>query len=231
MKKVFGVVVLAGALGAAPAFAQSPATPQGQYGQSGQTKQQPKPKTTTGASHETAGHKTAGTTGTIAPGDRAFVKDVASGGMAEVELGNLAKEKASNADVKQFADRMVTDHSKANDELKSWAQQKNVTLPTELDAKHKAKRDQLAKLSGEAFDKAYMREMLTDHQHDVAAFKRQSSAAKDPDLKAWAGKTLPTLQDHLKQARDTNAKVGGSGAAKKGAARKTTGGPKKSLGK
>ncbi|NUR56350.1 MAG: DUF4142 domain-containing protein [Acidobacteria bacterium] len=227
MKKVFGVVVLAGALGAAPAFAQAPATPQGQ---SGQTKQQPRPKTATGASHEAAGHKTAGTSGTIAPGDRAFVKEVASGGMAEVELGNLAKEKASNADVKQFADRMVTDHGKANDELKNWAQQKNVTLPTELDAKHKAKRDQLAKLSGEAFDKAYMREMLTDHQHDVAAFKRQSTAAKDPDLKAWAGKTLPTLQDHLKQARDTNAKVGGSGGAKKGAARKS-GAPKKSHGK
>jgi len=128
---------------------------------------------------------------------------------------------------------MVTDHSKANDELKSWAQQKNVTLPTELDAKHKAKRDQLAKLSGEAFDKAYMRDMLADHQHDVAAFKRESTSAKDSDLKAWAGKTLPTLEEHLKLARDTNAKVNGaaSTAKKSSGPKKTANASKKSSGK
>lgn len=109
---------------------------------------------------------------------------------------------------------MVTDHSKANDELKQWAQQKNITLPTELDAKHKATRDRLAKLSGDAFDKAYMHEMLTDHREDVAAFKRESTSAKDADLKAWAGKTLPTLQEHLKLAQDTATKVGAGGAKK-----------------
>src|SRR3982751_5065728 len=210
MRRVFGIAVLAAAVGA-PAFAQSPA-PAGQT-PTGQTKPQPKPKSTRGGTHEAAGHKTAGTTGTVAPADRAFVKEAAVGGMAEVELGNLAKEKASNADVKQFGDRMATDHGKANDELKSWAQQKNVTLPTELDAKHKALRDRLSKLSGEAFDKAYMHEMVMDHTHDVAAFKRESTAAKDPDLKAWAGKTLPTLEDHMKMAKDTSAKVGSAGTS------------------
>jgi putative membrane protein len=153
--------------------------------------------------------------------DMAFVKEAAVGGMAEVELGNLAKEKAASNDVKQFGARMATDHAKANDELKQWAQQKSVTLPADIDAKHKATRDRLAKLSGAAFDKAYMHEMLMDHQHDVAAFKKEAASGKDPDVKAWAGKTLPTLQEHLKLAQDTATKVGAGGPkAKSGAPKK-----------
>jgi putative membrane protein len=109
----------------------------------------------------------------------------------------------------------VTDHGKGNEELKQWAQQKKVTLPTAIDAKHKATRDRLAKLSGDAFDKAYMRDMVMDHRQDVAAFKREAAAGKDPDLKAWAAKILPTLQDHLKMAQDTAAKVGASNAPAK----------------
>jgi putative membrane protein len=146
--------------------------------------------------------------------DQPFAREAAIGGMAEVELGNLAKEKGSNTDVKQFADRMVTDHGKANDELKQWAQQKRVTLPTAIDQKHRATHDRLAKLSGDAFDKAYMSDMVADHRHDVAAFKREATSGKDPDLKAWATKTLPTLQDHLKMAQDTAAKVGAAAAPK-----------------
>jgi putative membrane protein len=218
MRKVLGIAILAGALGAAPALAQS--TPD-------QTKPQPKPKSTATPktpSSKPAGQETAGTTGTLSPTDHNFVNEAAIGGMAEVELGNLAKEKASNPDVKSFGERMATDHAKANDELKNWAQQKNVTLPTELDAKHKSERDRLAKLSGDAFDKAYMRLMVADHTHDVAAFKKESTAAKDPDLKAWAGKTLPTLEEHMKLAKETNAKVaGGAGTAKKRPAPKKTG--------
>jgi putative membrane protein len=146
--------------------------------------------------------------------DHPFAREAAMGGMAEVDLGNLAKEKASNADVKQFAARMVTDHSKANEELKQWAQRKKVTLPAATDAKHKATHDRLAKLSGDAFEKAYMSDMLTDHQHDVAAFKREAESGKDAELKAWAAKTLPTLEDHLKIAQDTAAKAGAGSAPK-----------------
>ena len=197
MKRIVTTMAIVAALAAAPAVAQT--------GQSGQA--QP-PKARGGsASTQPAAEKSANP-------DAAFAKEAAIGGMAEVELGNIAKERASSSDVKQFADRMVTDHSKANDELKQWAQQKSVTLPTELDAKHKATRDRLGKLSGDQFDKAYMQDMLTDHQHDVAAFKRESTSGKDADLKAWAGKTLPTLQEHLKLAQETAAKVG-AGAAKK----------------
>lgn len=140
--------------------------------------------------------------------DQSFEKAAAIGGMEEVELGNLAKQKASSSDVKQFGDRMVTDHSKANDQLKQVAQQKNIQLPTSLDAKHQAVVDRLSKLSGDSFDKAYMREMLTDHKKDMAAFRRESASGKDSDVKQFASNTLPTLEEHMKLAHDTASKVG-----------------------
>lgn len=156
----------------------------------------------------------ASTKKTAASPDIAFAREAAIGGMAEVELGNLAKEKASSPDVKSFADRMVTDHTRAGDELKQWAQSRSIVFPPELDSKHKMLRDRLARLSGDAFDKAYMREMLSDHQQDVAAFKHEATSGKDPDLKAWARKTLPTLQEHLKLAQSGATKAGASTAAK-----------------
>jgi putative membrane protein len=194
MKKTLMVMALAGAL-AAPAAAQATKTPKAQQ-----------PTATTGTS--------------VAATDRAFAREAALGSMAEVDLGNLAKEKASSPEVKQFAERMVTDHSKANDELKDWAEKNHVTLPAQLDAKHKATRARLEKLSGAAFDKAYMRDMLSDHKTDVAKFKTESKSAKNADLKDWAGKTLPTLEDHLKQAQDTASKVGVSTMARKGTPKK-----------
>jgi putative membrane protein len=148
-----------------------------------------------------------GTPGALSAADMAFVKEAAMGGMAEVELGKLATEKASSADVKQFGQRMVDDHGKAGDELKSLAESKKVTLPAALDAKHQAMRDRLSKLSGSAFDRAYMKEMVADHNKDVAAFMKASKTAADPDLKAWAGKTLPTLQEHQKMAKEIASKV------------------------
>jgi putative membrane protein len=171
------------------------------------------PKTTGGA----ASAKQAGSTaaGSLAAADKAFVMEAARGGLAEVELGRLAADKAGNADVKQFGQRMVDDHSKANDELKGLASQKNITLPTETDAKHKATQARLSKLSGDAFDKAYMADMVADHNKDVAAFTRASKTSKDADLKAWAGKTLPTLQEHQKMAKDVAAKVRGTAAGPK----------------
>ena len=149
---------------------------------------------------------------TVTAADRAFVMEAARGGMAEVEMGKLAVEKAASADVKQFGQRMVDDHSKANDELKSWAAQKNVTLPAEMGAKEKATQARLAKLSGAAFDRAYMADMVADHNKDVAAFRRASKTAGDADLKAWAGKTLPTLEEHQKMAKEVHGKVAGTAA-------------------
>jgi putative membrane protein len=149
-----------------------------------------------------------------APADSKWVIEAAQGGMAEVELGKLASDKAANADVKQFGQRMATDHQKANDELKTVAQQKNITLPAELDAKHKADVARLSKLSGDAFDRAYMKMMLADHRADVSKFKMESQSGKDPDVKAFAAKTLPTLEEHLKQAESANKAVATSGTTK-----------------
>lgn len=140
--------------------------------------------------------------------DQSFIKEAAMGDMAEVQLGNLAKQKASSNDVRQFGDRMVADHSKNSDEVKRLAQQKNVQLPTDLDATHKAVVERLSKLSGSAFDKAYMREMLSDHKSDVKTFKRESKGARDSAVKSFASNTLPTLEDHLKLAENDAAKVG-----------------------
>jgi len=133
--------------------------------------------------------------------DRKFVKDAAQGGMAEVELGQLAAEKASSDDVKKFGQRMVDDHSKANDDLKQLATKKGVHVPQQLSAKDKATKARLSKLSGEQFDKAYMANMVRDHKKDVAEFRRETESAKDPDVKNFAASTLPTLEDHLKQAQ------------------------------
>jgi putative membrane protein len=184
------------AIGAAQSSAQPTSKPQTTTPHTSK----PQPSKGGGAQSSPAG-------GAIAASDQAFVKEAAEGGLAEVDLGKLAASKATNPDVKQFGQRMVDDHSKANDELKSWASQKNVTLPSDLDAKHKSEHARLEKLSGDAFDRAYMASMVADHNKDVAAFQRESKAAKDADLRAWAAKTLPTLQDHQKSAKDINAKV------------------------
>lgn len=140
--------------------------------------------------------------------DRGFAEEAAMGGLAEVQLGKLAQSNAQNADVKKFAERMVTDHGKANDELMSIMGQKGIPSPTELKGKHKSNYDRLAKLNGAEFDRAYMNAMVKDHETDVKAFERESNNGKDPDLKAFASKTLPTLQEHLKMARDTQSKLG-----------------------
>jgi len=144
--------------------------------------------------------------------DHQFVIDAARGGMAEVELGKLASEKAESAQVRQFGERMVKDHSKANDELKSIAQQKNITLPTAIDAKDQATFDRLSKLSGAQFDRAYMQDMLQDHRQDVNDFRKESQGGKDSEVKAWAAKTLPTLEEHLRLAQSAGGAVGTSGS-------------------
>jgi len=158
--------------------------------------------------------------------DQKFVMDAAKGGLAEVELGKLAQEKASSEQVKNFGKRMVDDHSKANDELQTLAKNKNITLPSDLDPKDKALKDRLSKLSGPAFDRAYMNAMLQDHRKDVSEFRTESTKGRDADVKAFASKTLPTLEDHLKLAQQTEKAVGTSGTAKSGK-KVGTGGVKK----
>lgn len=135
-----------------------------------------------------------------AASDTAFLKKAARGGLAEVELGQLATQKAASDEVKKFGQRMVDDHTKANDQLKQVAAQEHVDLPTEPSAKDRATKARLEKLSGEQFDRAYMSDMVKDHKTDVAEFAHESKMAKDPAVKSFAEQTLPTLREHLKLA-------------------------------
>ena len=146
--------------------------------------------------------------------DETFVSKVASAGMAEVELGKMAVEKASNAEVKKFAQRMVDDHSKANDELKTLAANKHMTLPDGPGPQHKAMVDRLSNASGAAFDRAYMQMMIADHRQALNDFRLAAKAAKDADVKGWAAKTLPTIEEHVKLAQTTNTAVGTAGIKK-----------------
>jgi len=146
--------------------------------------------------------------------DETFVSKVASAGMAEVELGKIAVEKASNPEVKKFAQRMVDDHSKANDELKTLAANKHMTLPDGPGPQLKAMQDRLSNASGAAFDRAYMQMMIADHRQALNDFRLAAKAAKDADVKGWAAKTLPTIEEHVKLAQTTNTAVGTSGIKK-----------------
>jgi putative membrane protein len=163
------------------------------------------------ASADQTEHKTTDTTETAAgkrttdlasASDRKFIEKAAAGGLAEVKLGQLAMDKGTSPQVKDFGKRMVDDHGKANDELKEIASKKNFPMPTDLDTKDKATYDKLSKLSGAAFDKAYMDAMVKDHDADVKEFKKEASlASADPDLKSFAGKTVKVLEEHQQMAR------------------------------
>jgi putative membrane protein len=136
-----------------------------------------------------------------------FAREAADGGKAEVELGTLATQNAGSADVKAFGQRMIDDHGKANGELEQLAAKKGVSLPQTLSKKHQSIRDKLAKLNAAKFDKAYMKDMVKDHEEDVKAFRKQAKEGSDPDIKAFAAKTLPTLESHLEMAKSTYSKV------------------------
>ena len=132
--------------------------------------------------------------------DRKFVETAAKDGLAEVELGQLASQRAQSPEVKQFAQRMVQDHGKANDQLKQLASSKGVDMPTQTDKSHQRKMEKLQKLQGAAFDKQYMDDMVKDHKQDVKEFQKQAKSAKDADVKNFAAQTAPTLQEHLQMA-------------------------------
>jgi len=139
--------------------------------------------------------------------DIEFVLDAAKGGLAEVELGKLASDRAQNDEVKKFAQRMVDDHSKANEQLKQIAESKSIKLPTEVEPKDKALMQRLEKLNGAAFDRAYMTAMVNDHVKDVSEFKREANAGRDSQVKSFASSTLPTLEEHLQQAKQARTQT------------------------
>src|SRR5262249_54842395 len=147
--------------------------------------------------------------------DHSFVKKMAHGGMAEVELGKLAVKNASSPDVKAFGQRMVDDHSKAGDALKAIAERKSIAWPTSLDAKSQALHDKLAALNGDAFDRAYVKAMLSDHKKDAVELRTESKSGKDSDVKEWAAKTLPTVESHLTEVEKISQSQGAAGTSGK----------------
>ena len=134
----------------------------------------------------------------------AFVQKAAEGGAAEVAIAKLAQQKAENAEVKAFAERLEKDHTAANTELKALATNRNITLPAEKKGPVYFK---LEKLSGAAFDRAFVAAMVTDHQKDVKAFEKEAANGADADIKAFAAKTLPTLKEHLQQVQTLSSAI------------------------
>ena len=143
----------------------------------------------------------------LAHKDKKFIEDAAQGGMAEVQLGQLAAQKAQSPEVKNFGQRMVDDHGKANDQLKQLASSKGVALPTDLDHSAKREHDKLSKMNGDDFDREYMKHMVSDHKKDVKDFADEAKSGKDADVKNFASQTLPTLQEHLQLAQQADAAV------------------------
>ncbi|TXF97215.1 DUF4142 domain-containing protein [Massilia arenae] len=201
IKRMLAVSVAAAMFGAVGAQAQT--------GESTQAGQQ---------SGSSATSATASGSAKLTSADRKAITDMAMSNMAEVEMGKLAQSKSQNAEVKAFAQKMVDDHGKALTEVQTLAQSKSVTLPTELDAKHKAMSAKLEKLSGDAFDKAYVKQGgVGAHKETLAKLQKASKGAKDADVKGQVDKTIPVVQEHLKHAEQLaqgkSSSTGSTGAA------------------
>jgi putative membrane protein len=196
------LLALAGAALAASAFAQGlpdPTSPSSD---------------TTGApsSRDSMGDRKSAEKGMASGGlsdkDVNFVKEAASVGLLEVELGKIAKDQASSSKVKEFADAMVKDHSKNNDELKMVAENKGLTLPSSPQGKHKAELDTIKAKKGADFDKAFAEANVKGHQDAIMKFEKAAKSA-DAEIRAFAEKTLPTLKHHLEMAQAMHNSVSG----------------------
>jgi putative membrane protein len=230
IKRIAFMVVLTLAV-SGTSVSQQQSNPAGQQGQTTKSTQDTKTTKDTTSATQQGEMK-------VSSDDKNFVKKAAEAGMAEVEMGHVALKQASNEEVKQFAQRMIDDHSKANTELMLLAQSKGITLPanphvgsggqmntsvsnatgmTNTDSSkamkgkddHKKMGDKMSKLSGAEFDREYMKHQVEDHDKAVALFERQAKKGKDAELKAFAERTLPTLKEHQQMARDIHSKVSG----------------------
>ncbi|HEX5080101.1 MAG TPA: DUF4142 domain-containing protein [Geminicoccaceae bacterium] len=208
---------------APPALAQDTQQPQAQESQQPQTQemqqpqaqqpqmqemQQPEAQQSQGQAGQPQGQ---GEQAQLAEADMDFAKEAAQGGLMEVRLGELAQQQAKAQSVKDFGQRMVEDHGKANDKLKQIAEQKGIELPQDLPEDAKATYDELQQKSGAEFDQAYMDEMVSDHEKDVAAFEDYVENGQDAELQSFAEETLPTLKEHLEQATQTQEQVAAAG--------------------
>ena len=173
----------------------------------------------TGMSSQSSGQSgTAGATAgasAMSKADTKGIMDMAMVNMAEIEMGKLAQSKSQNPDVKTYAQQMIDDHTKALQEVQTVAQAKGVTLPTELDAKHKAMSAKLEKLTGDAFDREYMKVGgLASHKEAHKLLQKNQKSAKDPEVKGLATKMMPTVEQHLKAAQQMPTAKSGTTSGK-----------------
>ncbi|HMN84319.1 MAG TPA: DUF4142 domain-containing protein [Burkholderiaceae bacterium] len=136
----------------------------------------------------------------VAPQDKSFVHKAAIGSLAEVEMGRIAQQQAASDDVKTFAGRMIDEHTRTGEQLAQLATTAGAPMPTELDRGARDDVQKLSRLSGEQFDKAYLKRMVSEHKKTIAMFEKQARSGKDPNLKAFAEQTLPILRSHREMA-------------------------------
>lgn len=146
----------------------------------------------------------------LSSGDRRFIEKAARDAMAEIRMGQLAKDRGLHEEVKEFASRMLADHGAANDALQSLAAAKGVGLPSEIDRSDQRALDKLGKALGPDFDREYMRHMVSDHRKDLAAFRREAKHGKDADVRSFAASKVATLEEHLRAAQVTRDIVQGT---------------------
>jgi predicted outer membrane protein len=201
MEKNKVLKAILGASAAALLFSTLPASAQTSSGASAMDANSTQQSGMSGAAGATASG------GALSSADKKAIMDMGMSNMAEVETGKIAVAKAQSPEVKAFAQQMIDDHTKAQTEVQTLAQAKGVTLPTELDAKHKAMGAKLNKLSGEQFDKEYMKNAgVADHKTVHAKLVKDGKGAKDPEVKALAEKMRPVVEQHLKSAQALTAK-------------------------
>jgi predicted outer membrane protein len=231
LKGVLAVSAVAAMLGAFAAQAQAPAQSgsapaAGQTGSMGKDKSTGSSSGTSGMSGSTgtSGASMQGATGaagaTAAAGsmskaDQKILMNLAQGNINEIEAAKIAQSKSEHAEIKAFAQQMIDDHTKALAEVQAMAQQKGVTLPTEPDAKHKSQTAKYEKMTGDAFDKAYMSHAgVADHRAMHSMLQKDEKKAKDADLKALISKMTPVVEQHLRSAQQMPAPKTGTTSGK-----------------
>jgi len=198
MCKSFAFVAALGLLAACSSSDMS-STPSGQNDQQGQGINR--------SSIDASNNSMPNSSSSVSDQDRRFVHDAAIGGMAEMEEGKIAGQQAGNDQVRQLGQHMVADHTKANDELKQLAMSKSISVPTDLDSMHQSAIAELTKMNGGGFDQKYVSNQVKDHEDAIKLFQTESRQGQDGELKAFAAKTIPTLEHHLQMVKDADKNV------------------------
>jgi putative membrane protein len=159
---------------------------------------------TTAAGTDSSRNRAGEFTDMVNPVDKQFMMKAAASGLMEVQMAQLAQKNGTSDAVKNLAQKIEQDHSSANKELTDIASRKSISLPTEVDPKQKNEIDKLSKLSGAAFDKAYVKKMVSEHKKDISEFEKQGERGMDSDIKGFSTKTLPALREHLRMAQEAN---------------------------